>query len=54
MKGLFVDTAVEATQIRQALDRNNVPFRTLLTPISTAFRDRSPAEALAACGFAGS
>ncbi len=47
--GLFADVASEAALIRQALGRPDNPFRTMLTPIATAFRTGTPEAALAAC-----
>lgn len=47
--GLFMDTATEAARIHQALGEDSVPFRTMLTPICTAFAGSTPEDALAIC-----
>jgi len=49
--GLYTPVATEAAIIRQTLEHDHVPFRTVLTPITTAFAQAgtSPADAVAEC-----
>ncbi len=49
--GLYTPVTAEAELIRQALERDDVPFRTVLTPITTAYwrAGTSPEAALAEC-----